>query len=548
MGYEKVVQNQSELGEGSANSTDPHYTPTIIKSSTQPQKTQKHRKPKRKETHVPQPSDPSENVADEDVHKELGDSLVRASTTTSSLEAEQDRNFLVYPRFVQVFVNQQLERMPDHKRLYNAPSQTKKIFRNMRRVEKGFSGRETPLFQTMVVQAQAEMGEGSKMPTGPHHTPTIIQLSTSQPQKKQRSRRSKRKDTEVPQPSGLTTNIVDEAVNEEMDDSLKRAVTTSTGLDAEQDRGNIDKTQSKATLNESSSSGTSSGSGPRRQETIGDTIAQTSGEDILKLEELMAFCTTLQTRVLALETTKTTQANEIDSLKWRVKRLEKKDKKRTHKLKILYKVGLTTRVESSDEEGLDEEDASKQGRRIHDIDADEDITLVNDQDDANMFGVNELDGDEVIVDNVDAAEEVTAVIEKAKLVSVAEETVNAAATTVSTASTIPVTDVEITLAQALAELKSAKPKADKVKAQDKSKGIMVEEPMVEQVKPIKRLEQMRLDEELAFKLQAEEEEERLAREKAQQVKEANTAWDDVQSKIEADYQLAKDCKLKSKMN
>ncbi|GKE83385.1 hypothetical protein Tco_1557127, partial [Tanacetum coccineum] len=36
----------------------------------------------------------------------------------------------------------------------------------------------------------------------------------------------------------------------------------------------------------------------------------------------------------------------------------------------------------------------------------------------------------------------------------------------------------------------------------------------------------------------EEEEERLAREKAQQVEEANIAWDDVQSKIEADYQLA----------
>ncbi|GKE75857.1 hypothetical protein Tco_1537898, partial [Tanacetum coccineum] len=60
-------------------------------------------------------------------------------------------------------------------------------------------------------------------------------------------------------------------------------------------------------------------------------------------------------------------------------------------------------------------------------------------------------------------------------------------------------------------------------------------------KPMKRLEQMRLDEELAFKLQAEkeeEEEERLATEKAQQVEEANIAWDDVQSKIEADYQLA----------
>ncbi|GJS87993.1 hypothetical protein Tco_0770629 [Tanacetum coccineum] len=47
-------------------------------------------KPKRKDTQVPQPSDPIKNVADEAVHKELGDSLVRAATTASSLEAEQD--------------------------------------------------------------------------------------------------------------------------------------------------------------------------------------------------------------------------------------------------------------------------------------------------------------------------------------------------------------------------------------------------------------------------------------------------------------------------
>ncbi|GJS08107.1 hypothetical protein Tco_0364903 [Tanacetum coccineum] len=51
--------------------------------------TQKPRKP-RKDTHVPQPSNPIESVADEAVHKELGDSLVRAATTASSLEAEQD--------------------------------------------------------------------------------------------------------------------------------------------------------------------------------------------------------------------------------------------------------------------------------------------------------------------------------------------------------------------------------------------------------------------------------------------------------------------------
>ncbi|GKC56297.1 putative ribonuclease H-like domain-containing protein [Tanacetum coccineum] len=65
-------------------------------------------------------------------------------------------------------------------------------------------------------------------------------------------------------PSGPTTNVADEAVNEEMDDSLVRAATTASSLEAKQDSSNINKTQSKATLNEPSSSGTSSGSGLRR--------------------------------------------------------------------------------------------------------------------------------------------------------------------------------------------------------------------------------------------------------------------------------------------
>ncbi|GJR51000.1 hypothetical protein Tco_1401521 [Tanacetum coccineum] len=168
--------------------------------------------------------------------------------------------FLMYPRFVQVFLEKQLEGMSNHKRIYVTPSHTKKIFGNMRRVGKGFSGRETPLFQTMVVQHQEEMGVGSANPTDPHHTPTIIQPSTSQPQKKQKPRRPKRKDTEIPQSSGPTDNVADEAVNEEMDDSLERAATTATSLDTKQDMGG----------------------GPRRQETMGDTIAQTRSENVSK--------------------------------------------------------------------------------------------------------------------------------------------------------------------------------------------------------------------------------------------------------------------------
>ncbi|GJX46736.1 putative ribonuclease H-like domain-containing protein, partial [Tanacetum coccineum] len=315
--------------------------------------------------------------------------------------------FLMYPRFVQVFLDNQLEGMINHNRIYIAPSHTKKVFANMKRQGKDFSGRVTPLFSTMMVQAQQEQGEGSDMPTDPHHTPTIIPPSTSQPQRKQRPRKPKRKDTKIPQSSVPVENVADEAVYEERDDSLERATTTATGLDAEQDRGNISKTQSKATPNEPSSIGTSSGGGPRRQDTMGDTIAQT--------------------RVLDLENTKTDQAHDITSLKKRVKKLERKKKSRTHGLKRLYKVGLSTRIDSSDDEAS-----------------------LDDQEDETE-----------------------------------EPVVNAATTT----STIPVSsakdlsDVDMTLAQALSELKSNKPKAVTTAAttttttitRPKAKGLVIQE-------------------------------------------------------------------------
>ncbi|GJV09651.1 hypothetical protein Tco_1351192 [Tanacetum coccineum] len=330
---------------------------------------------------------------------------------------------------------------------------------------------------------EEEQGEGSKMPTDPHHTPTIIQPSTSQPQKKQKPRKPKRKDTKVPQPSGPIDNVADEAVYEEMDDSLERAITTATSLDVEQDRGNINRTQSKETLNELSSLGTSLGSGTRRQETMRDTIAQTgfenvfktsndllligvntprSDEDSLKLKELMELCTNLQNRVIDLEKTKTSQAQEITSLKRKVKRLERKEGKNSW-LKIIQGINLVS---------------------TH-FDADTD-----------MFGVHDLVGDEVVVETEVASKDVNLSVD------------------------------EVTLAQALAALKSAKPKADKVmlqepksrvKVQDKGKG-----KMVEPKKPIKKKELIRLDEENSSKLQAEfDEEVRLTREKSKTEEEAN---------------------------
>ncbi|GJZ36682.1 hypothetical protein Tco_0582873 [Tanacetum coccineum] len=66
-------------------------------------------------------------------------------------------------------------------------------------------------------------------------------------------------------------------------------------------------------------------------------------------------------------------------------------------MKRLYKIGFSTRVESSDDEEILGEDASKHGRKIDDIDADEEITLFNVHADDEMFDVNALNGEEVFV-------------------------------------------------------------------------------------------------------------------------------------------------------
>ncbi|GJT51909.1 putative ribonuclease H-like domain-containing protein [Tanacetum coccineum] len=106
--------------------------------------------------------------------------------------------FLMYPRFVQVFINKQLGDTSHHKKIYVNPSHIKKIFANTKREGKDFSKRVTPLFATMMVQANQEEGVDSSIPTDSQQTPITTQPSSSRPQKKQ-SRRKQRKETEVPQ-------------------------------------------------------------------------------------------------------------------------------------------------------------------------------------------------------------------------------------------------------------------------------------------------------------------------------------------------------------
>nr|GFD07895.1 hypothetical protein [Tanacetum cinerariifolium] len=118
--------------------------------------------------------------------------------------------------------------------------------------------------------------------------------------------------------------------------------------------------------------------------------------------------------------------------------------------KRLYKVGLSARVESSKDIGLGEEDASKQGR-IADIDANKDMYLVNVHTDKDIFGVND---DAVIVEDVEMLFDVADDLRGEEVFISQDVPFNDAAATTTTA-----TINDITLAQALAKLKSAKPKA-----------------------------------------------------------------------------------------
>nr|GEU96299.1 hypothetical protein [Tanacetum cinerariifolium] len=94
--------------------------------------------------------------------KYIFDSMVR--------NMDNPTKFLMYPRFIQVILNAQVEDLSSHTNQYTSPTLTQKVFANMRKVSKGFYGVETPLFATMLVQPQppaAEEEDEIQVPNAP---------------------------------------------------------------------------------------------------------------------------------------------------------------------------------------------------------------------------------------------------------------------------------------------------------------------------------------------------------------------------------------------
>nr|GEW88232.1 putative reverse transcriptase domain-containing protein [Tanacetum cinerariifolium] len=139
-------------------------------------------------------------------------------------------------------------------------------------------------------------------------------------------------------------------------------------------------------------------------------------------------CDALTKRVENLEYDKVAQALEITKLKRRVKKMEKANRVKVLKLRRLKKVGTSLRINTSDDNVM--EDASNQGRMIDALDSDAGVALMDDKEE-------EKKAEEAKEDEPAEVQEVVDVVTTAKLitevVTAASKSVTAASTTISAA-------------------------------------------------------------------------------------------------------------------
>nr|GEZ18579.1 hypothetical protein [Tanacetum cinerariifolium] len=221
--------------------------------------------------------------------------------------------------------------LSSHTTKYSSPALTQKVFANMRRVGKGFSGVETPLFEGMIVAQHADdVANKVAADVDVDDVPTA--------------------DAEPTLPSPTPTTQPPPPPPQELPSISQVTPTPPPSLIAQPS------------------------SPPQQQQPSQPTHDAEISMDLL--HTLLETYTTLTRRIEHLKQDKIAQALEITKLKRRVRKLEGKNKVKVYGLRRLKKVETTQRVESSADTVMDDqEDASKQGEIIANIDADDDVTL-----------------------------------------------------------------------------------------------------------------------------------------------------------------------------
>nr|GEX11399.1 hypothetical protein [Tanacetum cinerariifolium] len=227
--------------------------------------------------------------------KYIFDSLVRNVDSSSK--------FYMYPRFIQLIIQNQVGDLSTHSTRYISPALTQKVFANMRRVGKGFSRVETPLFAGMLVAREV-----------------------------------------------AEENLAEEQV--QADGAVAAAVQETIVEDVAHEA--IPSTHIPLILPSPPSHVPSS---PPQQ-----PQHPPQGADFPShFQQVLDTCSALTRHVEHLEHANVAQKLEIIKLKTRVNRLERANKVKSSKLRRLRKVGTSQRIESSD----DMEDVFNQGRMIN---------------------------------------------------------------------------------------------------------------------------------------------------------------------------------------
>ncbi|GJV75629.1 hypothetical protein Tco_1507213 [Tanacetum coccineum] len=222
------------------------------------------------------------------------------------------KKFLMYPRFLMVFLNNQIELGEPFNDVYITPAHTLKVFSNMSRKGVKFSGKVTPLFDSMLVPHQAPEGEGSEQPTEPQPTPSPTQPSI-----------------------GDQPPVTDSSSSHDTTQDSRDSLEGTNGSEGDQVQPSHDSNLS---------------GGPTSDRAKGG----------MTLEELSVLCTNLSNRVLALEASKDAQAAQIIKLKTRIKKLKKK----SHPVISHHRAWLRSVSRLSMKRQLGrKESVSKQGRK-----------------------------------------------------------------------------------------------------------------------------------------------------------------------------------------
>ncbi|GJY49970.1 hypothetical protein Tco_0439926 [Tanacetum coccineum] len=92
------------------------------------------------------------------------------------------KKFVMYPRFLQIFLRNQLRDVPVPMDHFPVPALTKKVLSFMVKKGKNFSGNVTPLFNSMLVQPTEDEGEVSERPSEYQPIPSPTHPSEDQPE------------------------------------------------------------------------------------------------------------------------------------------------------------------------------------------------------------------------------------------------------------------------------------------------------------------------------------------------------------------------------